>query len=486
MTITEIDSAPTTRTTVEGLRHLPTTARPCVDARDVVAPPGYTVEALIVGLSLPTKLEFSPDGLLFIGEGGSTWPTRPAMPPRILTYDPASGALEVFATEEFAGPRGFAFLDNSVYVSSKGGYRGRIDVYDRTTRERRTLIEEIPSGGWHEPGGPIIGPHDGLLYFGHGSVSLNGIVGPAGFTVDIAKHPMAHDVPGADVTLTGDNDWSRHPAAVYPFITETGPYKPYGVPSQKGEKIQGQLWCSTGIWRCKPDGTDVELIAWGVRNPWGMTFSPDGDLYVADLCMEEKDPRPVGQDPGRVWHIKNARTPHGSVTTPDWYGFPDICGDGLPVDAPEHRPLRGPAPTRLLADPPPWAGPAVYLNEPHTGNGSLAYCPHEAFGHPGRLFLCQFGTYWPLNSMRPEHEHNGFNVVAIDPSTGQSEVFLSNRVAGPASAHPGTGGLERPVDCAFSPDGRSLYVLDFGLNTATKNLVVAYAHTGVLWRVTRQ
>ena len=123
-----------TRGTPEALRQLPTTARPVVDARDVVVPEGYTVEPVIVGLSVPTKIEFAPDGVLFIGEGGSTWPTRPAMPPRILTYDPRTNALDVFATEEFAGPRGFAFIGDDVFVSAKGGYYSRIDRYNRRTR----------------------------------------------------------------------------------------------------------------------------------------------------------------------------------------------------------------------------------------------------------------------------------------------------------------------------------------------------------------
>jgi len=86
----------------------------------------------------------------------------------------------------------------------------------------------------------------------------------------------------------------------------------------------------------------------------------------------------------------------------------------------------------------------------------------------------------------PEALMRGFDVVRIDVTTGQSEPFLRNREPGPASAHPGSGGLERPVDCKFGPDGRTLYVLDFGVNTTTKHHVVAYAYTGVVWRVTRK
>ncbi len=127
------------------------------------------------------------------------------------------------------------------------------------------------------------------------------------------------------------------------------------------------------------------------------------------------------------------------------------------------------------------------LDAPHTGLGKLDFCRSDAFGHRGELFLCQFGTYAPLNTIRPEALNRGLPGRADRRGRpAQAEPFLRNREPGPASAHPGSGGLERPVDCKFGPDGRSLYVLDFGVNTTTKRHVVAYAFTGVVWRVTRR
>jgi glucose/arabinose dehydrogenase len=483
----ELRATPTSR---ETLRSLPTPARPIVDASDVEVPEGYEVEPVLVGLSFPTGMGFAPDGTLFVLEGGATWPTRPGLIPRILRLDPG-GNLEVFATETFGGPRGVVYRDGAIYVSLKGGYKSRVVRYDVATRERAVLIDQLPQGGWHEPGGPVFSPRDGLMYFGQGSVSLNGVVEPTGFSVDVAKHPNAHDVPGQDVKLTGNNVWTYNPTTSYPYYAETGAFKPYGVPARKGEVVKGELWCNTCIMRSQPDGTEPELLAWGVRNPWGMTFSEDGELYVADLCMEEKGARPVGEDPGRIWHIKNATEPHGSVGTPDWYGFPDYCGDGLPVWHEKHRaevgPITGQHPEPLIEDPPPLAGPAVFLNEPHTGNGKIEFCASDDFGYRGRLFLCQFGTYYPLNTMREDRATNGFNVVAIDlENPEEPEVFMRNRQPGPVSAHPGSGGIERPVDVKFHPDGQSMYVLDFGLHAITNKYIWAYGHTGVLWRVTRQ
>jgi len=92
----------------------------------------------------------------------------------------------------------------------------QIARYSLSTGELKILIDQIPSRGWHEPGGPIFGPH-GLMYFGHGSVSQQGVCLPAGFTVDLAKHPNAHDVPGQDVTLTGNNVRSRDPQNALPL-----------------------------------------------------------------------------------------------------------------------------------------------------------------------------------------------------------------------------------------------------------------------------
>lgn len=267
--------------------NLPTPARPRLDPADTVAPDGYDVEVVVASLSFPTGMGFADDGTLYILEGGSTWPTRPTMLPRILQLDP-SGAMRVFAVDTLGGPRGVSCKDGYVYTSSKGGYQARITRWDRETGKGEILIDQIPSGGWHEPGGFVFSPRDGLMYFAHGSVSQNGVVLPQGFTVDLAKHPMAHDIPGVDITLTGNNIYSRDPLMPYPYLTETGPFKRFGEPAAKGEVVKGQLWCTSGFWRCRPDGTDVELLAWGLRNPYGMAFSEDGELYVSDNDLEEK------------------------------------------------------------------------------------------------------------------------------------------------------------------------------------------------------
>jgi glucose/arabinose dehydrogenase len=467
------------------LQSLPTEIRPRIDPKDIELPPAYVIEPLVVGLSFPICMEFGPEGELYIGEGGSTWPTRPAGLPRILRLRP-SGKLDHFATMNLAGPRGMAVRDGRLYVSSKGGYFTRIEYYDLKTAKPTVLFDKIPDGGWHEPGGPLIGPHDGLLYFAQGSVAQNGLILPSGFTVDIAKHPFAKDVPGRDVVLTGNNVKTRDPTKPFPFLTETGAFKPFGEPARRGEVVKGELWCSTGVWRSTLDGKNPELIAWGIRNPFGLAFDERGTLYASDNDYEEKGERAIAQDPDRVWRIDSSREPHGSVSDPPWYGYPDIAGDGEPVWHESHLPLTAMAATQQIENPPPWAGPAAWLCPPHTALCRMDFCRTDAFGpgHRGKLFLAEFGTYAPLNSPRPEQLTNGFAVVEINVEDGTDQVFLRNKHPGPATSRPGSGGIERPVDCKFGPDGRTLYVLDFGVNAVDPSKVLGYAHTGVLWRVT--
>lgn len=474
---------PTVFAPPETLRRLPTPARPRVDPADVVVPDGYDVDVVGVGLSMPTGMGFADDGTLYVLEGGSTWPTRPYLPARILRLDPA-GDLAVIGEEPLGGPRGVAVHGGHVYVAEKGGYHSRIVRFDRRTNERTVVVDGLPDGGWHEPGGPLFGP-DGLMYFAQGSVSQNGVVLPQGYMVDLARHLRAHDVPGQDVVLTGNNVDTYDPTAPYPYLVSTGPFKPFGVAAQPGEVVRGALKCSTGVWRSHPDGSGMELLAWGVRNPYGMAFSPDGDLYVSDNDFEEYGDRAIANDPDRIWLIRKARTPHGSVGGPDWYGFPDICGDGLPAWDDTHLPERGRPARPLIADPPAWAGPPVFVEAPHSAMAKMDFCSSDVFGRRGRLFVCEWGTLAPMNSPRPEDLDHGFKVAAVDVATGTAESFVRNRHPGPASAH-GTGGIERPVDCTFHPDGRSLYVLDFGVSQVDESKQLSYGHTGVLWRITRR
>ena len=238
-----------------------------------------------------------------------------------------------------------ACKDGALYVRPRAATTPGSSGSTRRPASGTILIDKFPDGGWHEPGGPGHRPagRPALLRPGVGRRSTAS-VDPEGFTVDIAKHPEAHDIPGQDVTLTGNNVWSRDPTRSVPLLRRDRPLQALRRPvPRRARSSRARSSAAPAVWRSKLDGSDVELLAWGIRNPFGLAFDEQGELYVSDNDIEEKGDRAVGEDPDRIWHIKNARSPTGRSNTPDWYGFPDIAGDGLPVWDEKHQPEPRPA-----------------------------------------------------------------------------------------------------------------------------------------------
>src|SRR4051812_33318049 len=142
-----------TKASAEELKRLPTTVRPNIDPGDVKVASGFAVEVVAAGLSFPCGMTVAEDGTIFIAEGGTTWPTRPWLPSRLLRLR-TTGELDVLAVEEEGGLRGLCARDGFVYATAKGGYNSRVLKFNANTGERSILFDTLPNGGWHEPGGP--------------------------------------------------------------------------------------------------------------------------------------------------------------------------------------------------------------------------------------------------------------------------------------------------------------------------------------------
>jgi glucose/arabinose dehydrogenase len=138
----------------------------------------------------------------------------------------------------------------------------------------------------------------------------------------------------------------------------------------------------------------------------------------------------------------------------------------------------------LIANPPNRPPkPIAYLGV-HAAATGLDFSRNPRFGHPGEAFMALFGDESPTTgkSLHPV----GCRVVRVDVQKGVIEDFAVNKgkFNGPASKI-GGGGLERPIAVRFSPDGQSLYVVDFGVLTQDKKGAKPREGTGVVWRISR-
>jgi hypothetical protein len=120
----------------------------------------------------------------------------------------------------------------------------------------------------------------------------------------------------------------------------------------------------------------------------------------------------------------------------------------------------------------------------HSSSDGFDFSRSESFGFIGDAFVAQFGDQAPgvgkvLNPV-------GFKIVRVDVDTGVITDFAVNRGGknGPASKI-GGGGLERPLAVRFDREGKSLYVVDFGVLTMDGPNADARPGTGVLWRIDR-
>lgn len=442
-----------------------------VQPADVAVPPGYCVEAVAVGLTYPTGVAFDDKDRPYVIEAGYSY-GEDFQVPRLLRVE-ADGKLTEIAKGENNGPwTGISYHKGAFYVSEGGELKGgrilRITPDGKTT----VLLDKIPSMGDHHTNRPVVGP-DGMLYFGVGTFTNSGVVGPDNAKFGwLKRFPEACDVPPVDVVLRGQNYASVNEAGQ---TVLTGAYVPYGTETSPGQVIKGKLPGSGAIHRMPPEGGKVELVAWGFRNPFGLTFSPAGELFCTDNLYDERGCRPVYGAGDLLWRVQ-----------PNvWHGFPDYWGN-TPLSHPRFAEKRKkqPPPTLLLAEHPNCPPEPAARLAVRGGVAGLDFSRNPCFGHAGEAFVAVFGDITDCNQKvrRPV----GCRVVRVDPCTGVVHDFMVNKgkEAGPGSKE-GNCGVERPTDARFTNDGSALYVTDFGVMTTSAAGQHPQPGTGVLWRVRR-
>ncbi len=440
---------------------------------DIFLPDGYVAEVVATGLSAPVMTTFGADGAAYVVESGH----KVDDPPRIRRIDAATGAVTTH--HEIGGSdwlttgalTGAVWADGSLFVTNTDrliriGPRGGV----------RTIVDGLPGRGDHQVNHPVLGP-DGKLYFGVGSATNAGVVGSDNAAYGWLKdNPDVHDVPAKEVVLAGRDYDDRDVLGDLGTTVRTGAFVPFGTQTTPGQVIPGNVKASGAILRCDTDGTGLEVVAWGLRNPFGLAFAADGRLVATEHGMDNRSARQVVGDFDDLYVIDPDRPAR-------WYGWPDFAS-GIRLDDPRWGD-GGQGREPVLAEFPDADPPLPLVSfPPHAGANGVAISPDGGFGFEGQAFVALFGDLAPITTPRLVTPV-GFKVVRVDLERPEIIDFAVNRIQGPASKLPHDG-FERPSHVAFGPDG-AMYVTDFGeIEIAPEKAGIRIqAGSGSLWRIRR-
>lgn len=185
----------------------------------------------------------------------------------LLRFDPGNGKTEVI-DDTLLECRGLLFVDGVLFANannSKGLYRLEDKDGDGSFEQSREIMHS-EGGVGHGRNHVKLGP-DGYIYVAHG----NNVLLPTNVSDSSPLKNYANDqlLP---------NPWD-------------------------GSMFDGNVELPAGhVLRVKPDGSEVQLMAGGLRNPLDIAFNREGDLFTFDADME----RDVGASwymPNRVLHV---------------------------------------------------------------------------------------------------------------------------------------------------------------------------------------
>lgn len=425
-----------------------------LDPSVISVPYGYQVEVYVAGIDAPISMVFDDnDDLLFADSGYATGD------PKVLRV--ANGNVEIIADGFKLPISGINQLNGDIYVS----HRGTITVL-ASDGTRRDIINGLPSFGDHTNNRVEFGM-DSKIYFGQGTATNSGIVG-----LDnnwILEHPYFCDIPGSPVILKEINYESSNILIPSSGPVYTGAFSIFASSSlQHYEMMLGDVRASGSIIRANLDGSEMEILAWGLRNPIKLLFDSNNRLLISNDGMNDRGSRPIanGYDTIEVYEP-------GA-----WYGWPDYV-TGEPVASPRFTPSSGIEPVMLLETIPsvPPRPLAIFSPGSNIVGFDINYNPD--FGPVGDAYIASFGRVFYQGMTDFIRSGVGHRINQVNLTTGEVTTFAINN-----SGFPEPGGFGRPTDVVFGPDG-AMYISDLAYDTFVEPNVYPPG-TGVIWRIYRR
>lgn len=228
---------------------------------------------------------------------------------------------------------------------------------------------------------------------------------------------------------------------------------PLGTSAEAGQIIRGQLKSNGVVYRCNPDGSELEVYAWGFRNPYGLALDGTGRIFVLDQGGDGRGSRPV-EAPDALYELKQDA----------WYGWPDYYAGKPITDYSDDAEF-------VLQKHPKLEAP-LHCFEEHSSSVTMDISKSSAFGYKGQAFVAQYGTEAPFTT-GGKPLTAGRKVVRLDLDTMTEHPFFESKTIA------GLGrGPNRPVLAKFSPSGDALYIMDHGVRTVPKS--------GGIWKITKE
>jgi glucose/arabinose dehydrogenase len=358
-----------------------------------------------------------------------------------------------------------SFYDGQAYVV----HAGTVSIIEEGGQLRH-IITGLPGQGDHQANQLVF--QDDVMYLSLGTVTNSAVVGEDNAVFGWLKNPELrelHDIPCEDIVLTDQTFVSDNPLEEGEQTVETSPYSPFGTVQPAGSTVPGNPKCNGAVLRANLDGSNLEVVAWGLRNPYGLEVGPDGALYITMHGFDARGSR----------HVEDAWDCFYRVEEGAWYGWPDFACE-VPVTDPQFKAKDQPQPQFLLASHPIEQPPQPIAKfNPHAAINGFAFAPSTDWGKPTDAFVALFGDFTPATGTVSEPQ--GVKIMRLDTATGELSDFITNRFSVEASKR-SAGGLEHPSDVTFGPDG-AMYITDWGVAHITVDGLKLEPNTGVVWRV---